>query len=144
MPIYYAYTLWLYIMPVHYGNPDVFEFFQNGVFSVQIGDHNPFGRIPFVQTIEETVNKDKQTAGGTKEFRLLEAPRSSDCWRHQGVQTAGGTKEFRLLEAPRSSDCWRHQGVQTAGGTKEFRLLEAPRSSDCWRHQGVQPQTRRS
>ncbi|KAI0233400.1 hypothetical protein LSAT2_016329, partial [Lamellibrachia satsuma] len=32
------------------------------------------------------------------------------------------TRIHRLLEAPRSSDCWRHQGVQTAGGTKEFSV----------------------
>ena len=37
--------------------------------------NNPFGRIPVDQTIEETVNKNAQTAGGTKGFSLkLAAP----------------------------------------------------------------------
>lgn len=32
-------------------------------FSVQMSDHNKFGRIPVDQTIEETVNRDTQTSG---------------------------------------------------------------------------------
>ena len=31
-----------------------------------IGSRNPFGRFTVDQTIEETVNKDMQTSGGTK------------------------------------------------------------------------------
>ena len=30
-------------------------------FSVQMSDHNTFGKIPVDQAIEETVNKDTQT-----------------------------------------------------------------------------------
>ncbi|KAI0234733.1 hypothetical protein LSAT2_014947, partial [Lamellibrachia satsuma] len=52
------------------GNPDVFEHYQKGVFSLQIADHNLIGRIPFGQTIDETVNKDTQTVGGTNGFSL--------------------------------------------------------------------------
>ena len=37
---------------------------------VQLGPKNPFGRIPLDQAVEETVNKDTQTAGGTKGFIL--------------------------------------------------------------------------
>ena len=66
------------LMPIQYGemtslsegNPDVFEYFQKGVFSLQIADHNLIGRIPFGQTIDETVNKDTQTVGGTNGFSL--------------------------------------------------------------------------
>ena len=40
-----------------------------GAFSVQIGDHNPFGRTPFDQATEETCSEqDTQTAGGTSGF----------------------------------------------------------------------------
>ena len=41
-----------------------------GGFAVQIGEHNPFGKIPVDQACEETVNRDTQTAGGTKGFSL--------------------------------------------------------------------------
>lgn len=51
-------------------HPDVVSYFRSGGFSVQIGDDNPFGRIPVDQTCEETVNKDTQTPGGTKGFSL--------------------------------------------------------------------------
>ena len=54
-------------------HPYVHSFMQHGGFSVQIGHHNTFGRIPVDQTIEETVNKDTQTAGGTKGFSLKPA-----------------------------------------------------------------------
>ena len=51
-------------------HPEAHEFLKSGGFSVQIGDQNPFGRVPVDQTCEETVNKDTQTAGGTKGFSL--------------------------------------------------------------------------
>jgi hypothetical protein len=51
-------------------HPDVLDHLQNGGFSVQLGSQNPFGRIPVDQTVEETVNKDTQTPGGTKGFSL--------------------------------------------------------------------------
>ena len=37
---------------------------------MKLGPNNPFVRIPVDQTIEETVDKDKQTAGDTKWFNL--------------------------------------------------------------------------
>eukprot|EP00058_Branchiostoma_floridae_P019404 XP_002604894.1 hypothetical protein BRAFLDRAFT_77273 [Branchiostoma floridae] len=55
---------------LHSQHPDVYAEFMRGHFSVQIGHTNPFGRIPVDQTIEETINKDTQTAGGTKGFSL--------------------------------------------------------------------------
>ena len=39
---------------------------EQGGFSVQIGSSNSFGRIP----VDETVNKDTQTHGGTNGFNL--------------------------------------------------------------------------
>ncbi|KAK3713975.1 hypothetical protein QZH41_005644 [Actinostola sp. cb2023] len=51
-------------------HPDVHSHLASGGFSVQIGENNPFGRIPVDQTCEETVNKDTQTPGGTKGFSL--------------------------------------------------------------------------
>ena len=51
-------------------HPDVIGYFRAGGFSVQIGYDNPFGRIPVDQTVEETVNKDTQTAEGTKGLSL--------------------------------------------------------------------------
>ena len=51
-------------------HPEISEYFRSGGFSVQIGDQNPFGKIPVDQACEETVNKDTQTAGGTKGFSL--------------------------------------------------------------------------
>ena len=41
---------------------------------MQIGDDNPFRRIPADQTCEETVNKDTQTPGGTRGFSLKPEP----------------------------------------------------------------------
>ena len=37
---------------------------------MQLGSQNPFGRIPVDQAVEETVNRDTQTPGGTKVFSL--------------------------------------------------------------------------
>ena len=54
-------------------HPEVYVQLESGGFSVQLGRQNPFGRIPVDQTIEETVNKDTQTPGGTKGFSLKPA-----------------------------------------------------------------------
>ena len=51
-------------------HPEVSEFMRNGGFSVQISNENTFGRIPVDKKLEETVNKDAQTPGVTKEFSL--------------------------------------------------------------------------
>ena len=54
-------------------HPEVHQHMLEGGFSVQLGATNTFGRLPVDQTIEETVNKDTQTAGGTKGFSLKPA-----------------------------------------------------------------------
>ena len=46
--------------------PELYQHFQRGYFSVQLKQGNPFNRISVDQTTEETVNKDTQTAGGTR------------------------------------------------------------------------------
>ena len=50
--------------------PEISQYLKDGGFSVQLGSRNPFSRIPVDQTLEETVNKDTQTSGGTKGFSL--------------------------------------------------------------------------
>lgn len=47
-------------------HPDVHAEFMAGNFSVQLGSMNPIGHLSMDQTIEEKVNKDTQTTGGTK------------------------------------------------------------------------------
>ena len=51
-------------------HPHVFTHLKSGGFAVQLGEDNPFGKIPVDQACEETVNKDTQTPGGTKGFSL--------------------------------------------------------------------------
>ncbi len=46
-------------------HPGVLQQMMQGGLSVQMGSHNTFGQISVDQTIEETVNKDTQPAGGT-------------------------------------------------------------------------------
>ena len=65
LPFYYAHMSRLPI-----DHPDVHRHFMQGAFAVQLGSKNPFSRIPVDQTLEETVKKDTQTAGGTKGFSL--------------------------------------------------------------------------
>ena len=60
---------------------------RNGGFSVQLSNENTFGRIPVDQTLEETVNRDTQTPGGTKGFSL----------KPGAVQRYYLTAEFRTL-----------------------------------------------
>ena len=50
--------------------PDMYQHFMQGGILVQIDSSNPIDKIPCDQTIKETINKDTQTAGGTKGFSL--------------------------------------------------------------------------
>ncbi|KAG1714205.1 hypothetical protein GQR58_001828 [Nymphon striatum] len=50
--------------------PGLHDDFLHGRFSVQLRNGNPFARIAVDQTTEETVNKDTQTARGTRDFSL--------------------------------------------------------------------------
>lgn len=80
IPWFFAYDLQNYAryLPVYYrqmsrlhiDHPSVYQHYVTGGFGAQLSDKNPFGRIPIDQTIEETANKDTQTAGGTKGFSL--------------------------------------------------------------------------
>ena len=51
-------------------HPDAYRHLRNGAFSVQLNEDNKSASIPVGQTVEETVNKDTQTAGGTKSFSV--------------------------------------------------------------------------
>ncbi|KAI8484454.1 hypothetical protein Bbelb_377250 [Branchiostoma belcheri] len=51
-------------------HPDILTYFKSGGISVQIGEGNPFGRIPMDQACKETVNKGTETACGSRGFSL--------------------------------------------------------------------------
>jgi hypothetical protein len=65
LPVYYS-----QMMVLEDTAPQTYRYFMSGGFSVQKGGSNPFGRLAVDQTLEETVNKDTQTSGGTKGFSL--------------------------------------------------------------------------
>ena len=46
-------------------HPHVYEQFQDGNFSVQVSEANPFGRVEADKVIETTINRDTKTPGGT-------------------------------------------------------------------------------
>lgn len=68
-------------------HPEVHKLTRNGGFSVQLSKDNTFGGIPVEQTLDETVNKDTQTPGSTKNFSL----------KPGAVQRCHFTAELRTL-----------------------------------------------
>jgi len=74
-------------------HPDIYHHMMEGGFSVQQSSPNPFGRVPVDQTLEETVNKDTQTAGSTKEFSL-KSPTLTKYYNDCGVQKHGPTADL--------------------------------------------------
>ena len=74
--------------------PEVHQQFMQGGVSVQFGSQNPFGRIPVDQTIDETVNRDTQTAGGTEGFSLKQAAGERYFLTSEAIQT------YTCLESP--------------------------------------------
>ena len=69
----YTHYLLAYVSEISHleeGDPEAFKYLKSGGCSVQIGENNPFRKVPVDQTCKETVNKDTQRAGGTKGFSL--------------------------------------------------------------------------
>ena len=54
----YLSTYYAEMSHLHIEHPQVYEYMEQGGFSVQIGSTNSFGRIPVDQPVEETVNND--------------------------------------------------------------------------------------
>ena len=69
---YARYLPWYLIQMINLKttHPELHDYLMDGGFSTQIGGENPFGCIPMDQTIEETINKDTQTPGGTRGFSM--------------------------------------------------------------------------
>ena len=67
--------------------------FFNGGFSVQLRNAHPFAIISVDQTTEETVNKDTQTAGGTRGFSLK--PGAVSCYYLTAEHRAGALRQLR-------------------------------------------------
>ena len=67
---YARYLPWYYreMITLPQTHPELHSYLENGGFSCQIGPANTFDKTPMDQTIEEAVNKDTQTAGGTTVF----------------------------------------------------------------------------
>ena len=78
--------------------PDVYQHVKQGGISVQIGSSNPFGKIP----CEQTINKDTQTAGGTKGFSLK----------------SGAVKKYYLNAEHRSLFCRQLREIVGLGGSR--------------------------
>jgi hypothetical protein len=66
LPVYYS-----DMTNLMFDDPEVYAYLERGGFAVHVGSScNPFGSIPIDQAVEETVNKDTETPGGTKGFSL--------------------------------------------------------------------------
>ncbi|KAJ8334734.1 hypothetical protein SKAU_G00403730 [Synaphobranchus kaupii] len=91
-------------------HPAVHAHFVKGGFSVQLGGNNPFGKIPVDQTIEETVNKDTQTAGGTKGFSL----KTGAVTRYYltSENRSQYLRQLRNMTGNESTGCFSHHDLQ--------------------------------
>lgn len=84
----YARYMSIYDQPTK-EHPQVHAFMEAGGFSVQMSPNNAFGRIPVDQTIEETINKDSQRAGGRFQSESWCTPAILHDRRVQGDVSAG-------------------------------------------------------
>ena len=122
-------------------NPDVHQQMVSGGFSVQMSSCNPFGRIPVDQALEETVNKDTQTPGGTRGFSLkpetvakyyLSAEYRSMAMRQihefvDGIDTGNRTKHPDLVSSRIRKD---ERDVQSVVGLLEHEWVQPFSSAD--------------
>lgn len=96
-------------------HPNILEYFRSGGFAVQIGECNPFGRIPVDQTCEETVNKDTQTPVGTKGFSLK--PKAVSKYYLTAEYRSIFMRQWKLLHLNNSSSL--HNDLQQSRITRD-------------------------
>ncbi|KAG1651429.1 hypothetical protein GQR58_027101 [Nymphon striatum] len=108
LPVYYA-----QMTQLEQTCPDLHTHFLNGGFSVQLRQANPFAKIAIDQTVEETVNKDTQTAGGTKGFSLKQ---SALTWYYLTAEhRAEALRQLRdLISSGQSREGLNHADLQSS------------------------------
>ena len=79
-------------------------------FLCNVRRSNPFGRIPVDQTIEETINKDTQTPGGTKGFSLK--PGAVSRYYLTSEYRSSYLRELRDMVSRNSSQHFNHPDLQ--------------------------------
>ncbi|KAG1651588.1 hypothetical protein GQR58_026913 [Nymphon striatum] len=85
LPVYYA-----QMTQLEQTCPDLHTHFLNGGFTVQLRQANPFAKIAIDQTVEETVNKDTQTAAeALRQLRdLISSGQSREGLNHADLQSS--------------------------------------------------------
>ena len=91
-------------------SPVLHDHFLNGGFSVQLRNEHPFARIAVDQTTEETVNKDTQTAGGTRGFSLK--PGAVSRYYLTAEHRAGALRQLRQDISVQSSVITKHTDLE--------------------------------
>jgi len=104
-------------------HPDVHSQFMEGKFSVQLGTTNPFARILVYQTLEETVNKDTQTPGGTKGFSLK--PGAVSRYYLMSEYRSSYLRQVRLMIGRENTQHFSHPDLQHTRVMKDERDVQA-------------------
>ena len=86
------------------------DHFLNGGFSVQLRNEHPFTRIAVDKTTEETVNKDTQTAGGTRGFSLK--PGAVSRYYLTAEHRAGALRQLRQEISVEGSVITKHTDLE--------------------------------
>ena len=97
-------------------HPELHAYLENGGFSCQIGPVTTFERIPIDQTIEETINKDTQTAGGTKGFSTRKNAVSK--YYITADDRANYVKKLRAMIDTRNQEFWRPDLTKTTNSDR--------------------------
>jgi hypothetical protein len=93
LPVYFA-----QMTQLEQTSPDLHAHFLNGGFSVQLRQASPFSRIAVDQTVEETVNKDTQTSGGSRGFSLNQGAVSKYyITAEHRAEALGSSMQFRIF-----------------------------------------------
>lgn len=94
--------------------PAVHEHIEEGGLSVQPNGNNPFGKIPVDHTIEETINKDTQTAGETRGFSL-----NAGAYYLTSENRSQYLRQLRNITGTNTTGCFSHHDLQKTRKEKD-------------------------
>ena len=91
---------------------------------LKIGEDNPFGCIPMDQTIEETINKNTQTLGGTKGFSTKKSAVSKNIYYITTDYRATCVRQLRYMVNSQRKDV-RHPDLTISRITKDEECVKS-------------------
>ena len=112
---------WAQMKALPTSHPEANTYLQNGGFAIQRSHASPFSLIPIDQTIEQTVNRDTKTKGGTVGFSLNRG--AVQRWMLTAYERAAVTQNLKKMMGIKQSETSAMKEMRIARISRDIRKV---------------------